>query len=106
VASGQEAISLVRQVRPHIIVLDLLMPEVDGFAVLEAVKADESTRSIPIIVVTAKDLTAEDRQMLNHRTEALIQKGVLEQEELLEDVIAALQRLDRAPLPKSNGDGH
>jgi PAS domain S-box-containing protein len=105
-ASGQEAISIVRQIRPHIIILDLLMPEVDGFAVLEAVKADESTRSIPIIVVTAKDLTAEDRQLLNHRTEALIQKGVLEQEELLEDVIAALQRLDRAPLPERSGDGH
>jgi threonine synthase len=95
-----------RQVRPHIIILDLLMPEVDGFAVLEAVKADESTRSIPIIVVTAKDLTAEDRQLLNHRTEALIQKGVLEQEELLEDVIAALHRLDRAPLSEGSGDGH
>ncbi len=98
-ASGQEAILMVRQRRPHIIILDLLMPEVDGFAVLEAVKADESTRSIPIIVVTAKELTERERQLLNHRIEALIQKGVLQREELLEDVAAALRKLGRANPP-------
>ncbi|HEC33386.1 MAG TPA: response regulator [Chloroflexi bacterium] len=94
-ASGREAIALVQRLRPHIIVLDLLMPDVDGFAVLEAVKADEVTRSIPIIIVTAKELTEEDHQLLNHRIAALIQKGVLEQEELLEDVVAALRKLER-----------
>jgi len=95
-ASGQEAIMLVHQRRPHIIILDLLMPEMDGFAVLEALKADETTRAIPIIVVTAKELTERDRQLLNNRIEALIQKGVLQQEELLEDVAAALRKLARA----------
>jgi len=95
-ASGQEAILLVHQRRPHIIILDLLMPEMDGFAVLEALKANESTRTIPIIVVTAKELTERDRQVLNNRIEALIQKGVLHREELLEDVAAALRKLARA----------
>jgi len=94
--SGQEAILLVHQRRPHIIILDLLMPEMDGFAVLEALKADEATRSIPIIVVTAKELTERDRQVLNNRIEALIQKGVLQREELLEDVASALRKLARA----------
>jgi GAF domain-containing protein/CheY-like chemotaxis protein len=94
-SSGQEAIRLIQRVRPQLIVLDLMMPEVDGFAVLEAVKADEATRSIPIIVVTAKELTEEERRLLNHRIAALIQKGVLEQEELLEDVVAALEKLGR-----------
>ncbi|MDW7990667.1 MAG: GAF domain-containing protein, partial [Anaerolineae bacterium] len=98
-ASGQEAILLVRQRRPHIIILDLLMPEMDGFAVLEALKADESTRSIPIIVVTAKELTEKDRRALNHRIEALIQKGLLRREELLEDVAAALRKLGRTTRP-------
>jgi CheY-like chemotaxis protein len=91
---GREAIVLVKDLHPHIIVLDLMMPEVDGFAVLESLKSDEKTRSIPIIVVTAKDLTKKDRQRLNHRVEALVQKGVLNQEELLEDVAAALRQLD------------
>ena len=95
-ASGQEAVLLVHQRRPHIVILDLLMPEMDGFAVLEALKADESTRAIPIIVVTAKELTERDRQVLNNRIEALIQKGVLQREELLEDVAAALRKLARA----------
>ena len=94
-SSGQEAIALVKQIRPHIIILDLLMPEVDGFAVLEALKADKSTRNIPIIVVTAKELTEEDRALLNHRIEALVQKGLLNQEELLQDVLAALKKVGR-----------
>jgi signal transduction histidine kinase/CheY-like chemotaxis protein len=92
---GQEAINLIKQSPPHIIILDLMMPEVDGFAVLEVVKTDQSTRHIPVVVVTAKELTAEERQILNHRIDSLIQKGVLEQEALLEDVTAALHRLGR-----------
>jgi CheY-like chemotaxis protein len=95
-AGGKEAIALVKDLHPHIIILDLMMPEVDGFAVLEAVKSDEVTRSIPVIVVTAKNLTQEDRQRLNHRVEALVEKGVLNQEELLEDMAAALRKLGHA----------
>lgn len=98
-SGGEEAIVLVKRTHPHIIVLDLLMPEVDGFAVLEAVKSDPTTRSIPIIVVTAKDLTEEDHQLLNHRIAALIRKGLLDQEELLQDVVAALKKVGRG------GDG-
>jgi len=92
-ASGQEAITLVRQVQPNIIILDLMMPGVDGFAVLESVKASKSTRSIPIIVVTAKDLTQKERDILNRRVETLLQKGLFEQQELLADVAAALERI-------------
>jgi CheY-like chemotaxis protein len=93
-AGGREAIALVKDLRPHIIILDLLMPEVDGFAVLESVKSERATRSIPIIVVTAKNLSDVDHRRLNHRVEALIHKGVLDQEELLEDLAAALRKLD------------
>jgi len=92
-ANGQEAITLVRQAQPHVIVLDLLMPKMDGFAVLEAVRADEATRSIPIIVVTAKDLSQEERDILNSQVEMLLQKGPRDQQELLADVAAALERL-------------
>jgi len=89
---GREAITLVRQVRPQIIILDLVAQD-DGFDFLEAVKADESTRSIPIIVVAAKDLPQEERNTLNRRVEALLQKGLFEQQELLADVAAALERI-------------
>jgi signal transduction histidine kinase/DNA-binding response OmpR family regulator len=94
-AGGQEAITLIRQIHPHVIILDLMMPEVDGFAVLEAVKSDKVTRSIPIIVVTAKDLSQEERDTLNAGVEVLLQKGLFEQQELLADVAAALERISR-----------
>jgi CheY-like chemotaxis protein len=99
-SGGQEGIELVSQVDPHIIVLDLLMPDVDGFAVLEQVKSNPDTRSIPIVVVTAKDLTDEDHKQLNSRIATLIQKGVLNKEELLEDVARALLKLSRASDPQ------
>jgi CheY-like chemotaxis protein len=92
-ASGDlEAITLVRQVRPHIIILDLVVQD-DGVDFLEAVKADESTRSIPIIAVTTGDLPQEERNKLNRRVEALLQKGLFEKQELLADVTAALERI-------------
>jgi len=90
---GQEAIAAIQRTPPDIIILDLMMPNVDGFAVLEAVKTDKDTRSIPIIVVTAKELTKEERETLNSGVEALLQKGIFEQQELLADVAEALERL-------------
>jgi signal transduction histidine kinase/CheY-like chemotaxis protein len=94
-SGGQEAIDLLQQVQPHIIMLDLMMPDMDGFAVLETLKANESTRTIPIVVVTAKDLTEEERDRLNSHVSALVQKGLMEREELLKDVAAALRKLTR-----------
>jgi CheY-like chemotaxis protein len=70
-----------------------MMPDLDGFAVLESIKADKTTRSIPVIVVTAKTLTAEEQNTLNRRVQSFLQKGIFEQEELLADVAAALERL-------------
>jgi CheY-like chemotaxis protein len=92
-AGGREAIDLVKKHHPSIIILDLMMPEVDGFAVLEYVKSDAATRSIPVVVVTAKNLTETDRQRLSHRVEGLILKGVLKQEELLEEMATALHKI-------------
>jgi CheY-like chemotaxis protein len=92
-AGGQEAIDMISSVHPNIIVLDLMMPDVDGFAVLESIKANTETRHIPIIVVTAKDLTQQEQDTLHKRVEALLQKGIFEQQELLADVAAALGRI-------------
>jgi len=94
---GKEAIDVLEQIHPHLITLDLMMPGMDGFDVLEAIKSKEETRSIPIVVITAKDLTNEDYERLNHNVEALIQKGPMKRDELLADVAAALKKLTRAP---------
>lgn len=90
---GLEGIHRIQEQRPDLVILDLLMPEVDGFSVLEAVRLNEATRSIPIIIVTAKDLSQEERDTLSSRVEALLQKGLYDQQELLADVAAALERL-------------
>ena len=95
---GKEAIDMLAQIHPHLITLDLMMPEMDGFDVLESIKSKEETRSIPVIVITAKELTEEDYQRLNHSVEALIQKGPMKREELLADLAAALKKLTRAPV--------
>jgi PAS domain S-box-containing protein len=63
---GAEAIALAKRLRPHLILLDLMMPEVSGFQVVEALQLDEDTARIPILVVTAKQVTAEDRAALSN----------------------------------------
>ncbi|MBN1262193.1 MAG: GAF domain-containing protein [Anaerolineae bacterium] len=93
---GAEAIAMIHVMVPDLVVLDLMMPEVDGFAVLESMKAGDMTRSIPVIVVTAKDLAEAEREALTARVQALLQKGIFDQQHLLEDVEAALSRLTPA----------
>jgi CheY-like chemotaxis protein len=61
VEDGEEALNAVRREHPDLILLDLLMPKIDGFEVLKVLKGDEATRQIPIIVLTAK-AEEEDRQ--------------------------------------------
>jgi len=92
-SGGAEAIDKITDELPSLVVLDLMMPDVDGFAVLEHLKRDRITRGIPVVVVTAKELGEEDRARLQQRTEALLQKGLFDQQQLLTDVAAALDRI-------------
>ena len=92
-AGGEEAITLIQEARPTIIILDLMLRDMDGFAVLESIKGDEATRSIPIIIVTAKDLTPEEQDTLHRGAESLLQKGLFKRQDLLADVAAALERM-------------
>jgi DNA-binding response OmpR family regulator len=62
---GSEAITLAQRLRPDLILLDLMMPEVNGFDVVEALQRNTDTARIPILVVTAKQITAQDRAALN-----------------------------------------
>lgn len=92
-AGGAEAIVMIIEQSPDLVVLDLMMPEVDGFAVLENLKGHELTRQIPVVVVTAKELTADEQALLDEGVESLLQKALFDQEQLLQDVAAALRRL-------------
>ena len=72
---GREAIETAQRERPDLIVLDLMMPEVTGFEVVAALHEEPGTASIPILVVTAKEITAEDRQRLNGYVSTIMGKG-------------------------------
>ena len=85
-ANGQQAIELARKELPDLILLDLMMPDLDGFAVLDELKTDPETASLPVIVVTAKELTPEEKQRLSGQIHSLMQKGEFMSDELLEEV--------------------
>jgi CheY-like chemotaxis protein/anti-sigma regulatory factor (Ser/Thr protein kinase) len=82
-SGGQEGIDMARDQRPHLVLLDLMMPEVTGFDVVEALKREESTRSIPIMVLTAKELTDEDKKQLNGYVAAVFERNSLAGPELI-----------------------
>jgi threonine synthase len=88
--NGRDGLNLIQLQHPDLVVLDLMMPEMDGFAVLEALRADKTTRDIPVIVVTAKELTPAERARLGTQIESLLQKGSFMDDDLLADIIGAL----------------
>ena len=88
--NGRAALALITERQPDLVVLDLMMPEMDGFAVLDALRADTRTQAIPVIVVTAKELTPAERSKLYGQVDALLQKGSFMDDELLADVLGAL----------------
>jgi CheY-like chemotaxis protein len=89
-ADGEAALEAVAAARPDLILLDLLMPGLDGLGVIERLKANPDTARIPIIVLTAKDLTADEREELSARVAAVIEKRALERESLIAELRAAL----------------
>jgi CheY-like chemotaxis protein len=92
-SNGKEGLELVKSRNPDLIILDLSMPEMDGFTVVEKLKNNEQTRAIPIIIVSAKELTLQERQFLTGQVEVLLQKGLFNEVELLEDVSQALKQI-------------
>ncbi len=88
---GAAGIELVRQLQPDVIITDLMMPGMDGFEVIDTLKADPIMSQIPVIVLTAKDLTPRERDRLSGQIDALLQKGSFLDEELLQSIIATLK---------------
>jgi PAS domain S-box-containing protein len=84
--NGQEALDIMSDLQPMLILLDLMMPVMDGFDFLAAMRARPEWQDIPVIVVTAKDLTADDRDRLTGRVEEIVEKSAYTREQLLEHV--------------------
>ena len=86
--NGRVALERLTSFRPAAILLDLMMPEMDGFEFVDEMRKHPEWKSIPVVVVTAKDLTFEDRARLNGQVELILQKGSYSREELLRETSA------------------
>ena len=84
--NGKEAIDLISRELPDLVILDLMMPEVDGFAVLDALRSKTETANIPVIVATAKELTVDEKSRLQGQIQSLMMKGDFLNDEFLEEV--------------------
>jgi threonine synthase len=90
-ANGKEGLEIISRERPDLLILDLMMPEMDGFSVLDALRANPETAHIPVIVSTAKELTAEEKARLQGQIQALMQKGDFMNDEFLDEVRALIR---------------
>ena len=88
---GWEGLAMARQHLPDLIVSDLTMPGIDGFGFVEELKLDPRTKDIPVVVVSAKDITLEERNRLNGHIEALYQKGSLPTRKFVDKVINVIE---------------
>ena len=84
--NGRVALELVAEKRPQLILLDLMMPEMDGFEFVEELHKHKEWRSIPVVVVTAKDITIEDRLRINGYVAKILEKAACSREALLREV--------------------
>ena len=87
---GATGLALVREFQPDMIITDLMMPGIDGFDVINTLKSDPDLSHIPIVVVTAKELTAKERTLLNGQVEMLLQKGSALDDALIENLVHKL----------------
>ena len=84
--NGRVALERMAQHQPNLILLDLMMPEMDGFEFVSRLREQPDWRTIPVVVITAKDITSEDRLRLNGYVEKILQKGNYDRDALLREV--------------------
>ena len=84
--NGHDGLRLIQREQPDLIILDLMMPDLDGFGVLDALKSKPETANIPVIVSTAKELTLDENRRLKGQIQALLQKGDFLSDEFLDEV--------------------
>jgi CheY-like chemotaxis protein len=89
---GAEAIEAVRSARPDLVILDLMLPRVSGFEVARALRATQNTADIPMVVLSAKDLSSEEQEFLNGVECTIINKSSFKHEALLDEVRRALAK--------------
>jgi hypothetical protein len=96
--NGEDGLRKLMTVRPAVILLDLMMPEMDGFEFTSEVRAHAEWKDIPIIVMTAKDIAAEDRSRLDGHVSRILQKGACSRDELLTEISSRISRATQPSL--------
>jgi CheY-like chemotaxis protein len=89
--NGKEAFDLMEEEAPDLVVLDLMMPEMDGFEFVSRLRRSDRGQRIPVVVVTAKELTSEDRERLGGDVSRVFHKGSFTREELIGELRNALE---------------
>ena len=85
-ANGKIGLERLEEVSPDLIMLDLMMPELDGFDFVARLRADERWASVPVVVITAKELTTSERQRLSLQVERIFEKGGYSRSDLVAEV--------------------
>lgn len=83
-STGRDGLKAIYTYHPDLILLDLMLPDLDGFAILDTLKEDQNLRDIPVVVVSAKSLTLAESQRLNTHIKVLLEKASLDRKQLLE----------------------
>jgi DNA-binding response OmpR family regulator len=105
-SDGVEALALLRNHKPDLVLLDLLLPRVNGYEVLKEIRSDEELHGIPVIVMTAADLTTEDRRRLQGQVEQILQKGLYSRDELLSEMRVLVREHQGHQLHSSQDASH
>ena len=93
--NGKEGLDKVKESKPGLVLLDLMMPEMDGFEFAEKLRENKDWLDIPVVVITAKDLTSEDHNRLKGNVEAIMQKGSYSKKQLLSEVGERIKQLKK-----------
>jgi CheY-like chemotaxis protein len=103
-ADGREALAALARRRPDVVLLDLLMPRLDGFGVIDRLEQNPAFSGLPVIVLTAKALDPEERALLQRRVMTVIEKRGLDRAALLAEVRRALPAYCRSAAGGTSGD--
>lgn len=95
--NGEQCLAILENNNPDILILDLMMPGMDGFEVLNEIRKNEKTRDLPVIVVTAKDLTIKDKAQLSGKVSAVLNKSILEPATIYREINRILDQLKTVP---------
>jgi len=93
-SGGKECLKLLEVKKPDILILDLIMPGMDGFTVLDEIRKNKETQNLPVIIVTAKDLSKEEKNRLSGNVSALISKSQVNSENLLSEIKRIIMELE------------